>query len=391
MKKIIYIFLLIPLLSFSQTSQEYSNDLQELNRKELQEIHKQSNLPDGQRASIIAKIQSAFEEKRNVLRAKYENIEQKEKYENNLVETQRNNLEVDNRNQKNIYNQQVLQQLRESQSQSQNNYNQEISNSLNSLSRGMQAMAYQNVKNELNRRQKVANNFASFHSGRINKLTELYSQIPKNNFAKTLNGIYSAHYFNTRKYSFVNNQELVTETPCLVKIENNVVKNIYLYGKEKFEINYPSKFPANSKISNGIVKYSDYETLETTTLVIIEPYLVNNAKSYNLNIKDVSYLTIWSNDKKEEGKIIYIQELDSKGNIFREINTPIVYAKNEKLIDLENITQISVNSGNSLLFFGEVTETPYGRIPLYPRMSKSDLKPLQDGESRLVEIKKYRE
>jgi len=255
----------------------------------------------------------------------------------------------------------------------------------------MQAMAYQNIKRELDRRSNVANNFVSYHSDRITKLTSLYNQVPKTNFSKILNGLYSAHLFSSRKYSFVNNQELVAETNCLVKVENNIVKNIYLYGKEKFEINYPKEYPENSLLSNGIVKYSDYETLETVTLLILEPYLSKTPKEYSLTKVGVGYLTIWTDNKKEAGKILYIQELDDKGNIVREISTPLVYSKSEELVDKDKAVKLSMNTGNNLLFFGEVTQTPFGRIPLYPKMSKKDMKELEEGEERIVEIKKYRE
>jgi hypothetical protein len=296
-----------------------------------------------------------------------------------------------NARQKELYNQQVLQQLKENQIQSQNYYNQEINRTLNSLSKSMQAMSYQTIKNELDRRSNVANNFTNYHSDRINKLTNLYNQIPKNNFKKPLNGLYSASLFNTRKYSFVNNQELVTETSCLVNVENNIVKKIYLYGKEKFELDYPKDYPESSLISNGIVKYSDYATLETVTLLIIEPYISSKTKTYSLNSKGVGFITIWSSDKKNEGKIIYIQEIDKNGNIIREISAPIIYAKNEKSIDIENSIKIPVNSGDKLSFFGEITKTPYGMFPLFPKISKDCNSPLLDNEERPVEIKKYRE
>ena len=66
-------------------------------------------------------------------------------------------------------------------------------------------------------------------------------------------------------------------------------------------------------------------------------------------------------------------------------------AKSEELIDKNKAVKIPMNSGNNLLFFGEVTQTPYGRFPLYPKMSKKDMKALEDSEERIVEIKKYRE
>jgi len=388
MRKFILILLFIPFISFSQMLPE--NEIAELRSLELTELSKIQE--GGTRGEAL----------KQEIRNKYYLLEQKaiseftrkenaRKQNEEIADAQNREKNEYNRVQTNNYNQEVLNQLKQNQIQSQNNYNQEVSNTLNSLSRSMQAMAYQNIKRELDRRSNVANNFVSYHSDRITKLTSLYNQVPKTNFSKILNGLYSAHLFSSRKYSFVNNQELVAETNCLVKVENNIVKNIYLYGKEKFEINYPKEYPENSLLSNGIVKYSDYETLETVTLLILEPYLSKTPKEYSLTKVGVGYLTIWTDNKKEAGKILYIQELDDKGNIVREISTPLVYSKSEELVDKDKAVKLSMNTGNNLLFFGEVTQTPFGRIPLYPKMSKKDMKELEEGEERIVEIKKYRE
>ena len=53
--------------------------------------------------------------------------------------------------------------------------------------------------------------------------------------------------------------------------------------------------------------------------------------------------------------------------------------------------KIPFNVNNSLLFFGEITNTPYGRFPLYPKTSKDNNKPLSNNEHRFVKKKKYRE
>lgn len=298
------------------------------------------------------------------------------------------------KNSKSAQNQQyyesMLQNMRNQQIQSQNYYQQELNNTLNSLSSSLQAMQYNIIKKELDRRLNTANNFARFQSDKIEKLQNFYNQIPKTEFNKTLNGIYSASVLSKRKYSFVNNQELISETPALVNVENNVIKNIYLYGKEKMELDYPKNNPEKSYLSNGFVVYSDFKTLETITILVLEPYTTSNPTNYKLTTNDTSFITLWSSNKDAEGKIIYIQELDKNGNIIREISTPIIYAKNEKAID-DSFPKIPMNSNNKLLFFGEVTKTPYGDFPLYPRMSKSDMNALKDGEIRLVEIKKYRE
>ena len=84
----------------------------------------------------------------------------------------------------------------------------------------------------------------------------------------------------------------------------------------------------------------------------------------------------------------------SKAKLKKELNNLTKEQLMEQILDLydkNKAVKIPMNSGNNLLFFGEVTQTPYGRFPLYPKMSKKDMKALEDGEERIVEIKKYRE
>jgi hypothetical protein len=83
--------------------------------------------------------------------------------------------------------------------------------------------------------------------------------------------------------------------------------------------------------------------------------------------------------------------LNDNGAILREFETGIVYAKNTKEIEGSNAIKIPFNTNTTFLFFGEVTNTPYGRFPLYPKISKDNNKPLSDNEIRFVEVKKYRE
>lgn len=297
------------------------------------------------------------------------------------------------------YNPQYVQQLMQQQQQSQNNYNKQFENSMNelsssmrSLSNSMQAMAMQNIKNELVRRKNVANNFIVEHGNRLNKLSTLYKQIPENKFKQLLNGTYNGYFIMKKKYSFSNENELQTEVDCKIVVENNVVKNIYLYGKKSFELDYPSKYPDNSVLTNGIAKYYDYDNLQESTIIILEPFLNSNLKKTAvISNSGVGYFTIWSNDKKETGKKIYVQELNDNGAILREFETGIVYAKNAKEIEGSNAIKIPFNTNTTFLFFGEVTNTPYGRFPLYPKISKDNNKPLSDNEIRFVEVKKYRE
>jgi hypothetical protein len=297
------------------------------------------------------------------------------------------------------YNPQYVQQLMQQQQQSQNNYNKQFENSMNelsssmrSLSNSMQAMAMQNIKNELVRRKNVANNFIVEHGNRLNKLSTLYKQIPESKFKQVLNGTYNGYFITKKKYSFSNENELQTEVDCKIVIENNVVKNIYLYGKKGFELDYPSKYPDNSVLTNGIAKYYDYDNLQESTIIILEPFLNSNLKKTSIiSNSGVGYFTIWSNDKKDTGKKIYIQELNDNGAILREFETEIVYAKNTKEIEGSNANKIPFNTNTTFLFFGEVTNTAYGRFPLYPKISKDNNKPLSDNEIRFVEVKKYRE
>jgi hypothetical protein len=319
---------------------------------------------------------------------------------NNLHQNNTSSETGNNSNSELRYNPQYVQQMMQQQQQSQNNYNQQFENSMNelsssmkSLSNSMNAIAIQNIKNELIRRKNVANTFIVEHANRLNKLSNLYKKIPENKFKQILNGTYNGYFIMKKKYSFSDEIELQTEIDCKIVVENNVVKNIYLYGKKSFELDYPSKYPDNSLLTNGIAKYYDYDNLQESTIVILEPFLNSNVK-YNVPISNdgVGYLTVWSNDKKDSGKKIYIQELNNNGSIFREYETKIVYAKNSKEIENSaNTLKIPFNVNNSLLFFGEITNTPYGRFPLYPKTSKDNNKPLSNNEHRFVEIKKYRE
>lgn len=375
---------------YSQNSQEYLDELRVLRSQYQSEVDKAVKDNPNLSSSIQANLQAKYAEKENALSAKYNRIEnQQRRNEQNVNQQIAIQSSQKQYNQKQ-YDDSVLQNMRNQQMQSQQYYQQELSNTLNSLSSSLQAIQYNTIKKELNRRLTTANNFAQFQSDKIGKIQNFYNQIPKSEFNKNLNGIYSASILSKKKYSFVNNQELVAETPVLVNVENNVIKNIYLYGKEKWELDYPKNNPEKSYLSNGFVSYSDFKTLETITVVVLEPYTTTNPTNYKLTSDGVSFITLWTSNKDAAGKTIYIQELDKNGNIIREISSPINYAKNEKLVD-DSFTKIPMNSNNKLLFFGEVTNTPFGNFPLYPRMSKSDMNALKDGENRLVEIKKYRE
>jgi hypothetical protein len=315
MKNFLFPLVLLPFISFAQNSQEFQNELINLNRELTTKVNNaQRDYPD-KAAAIQSSLQAEYAQKENTLRVKYNQIENQQRQS----QQDQDNQAVIKNQQKNYHQQQydqtVLQNMRNQQIQSQNYYQQELSNTLNSLSSSLQTMAFNQMKNELNRRLKTANNFAQFQSDKISKVESFYNQIPKSEFNKSLNGVFSAHVLSKKKYSFVNNQELVTETPALVNIENSIIKNIYLYGKEKMELDYPKTNPEKSLLSNGFAVYSDYKTLETTTILVLEPYSTSAATNYKLITNDVSYVTLWSSNKNADGKIIYIQELDKNGNI----------------------------------------------------------------------------
>lgn len=298
------------------------------------------------------------------------------------------------RNVNDVYGQQDLQHMRDKQIQAQLDYNQQMANSLTSMTSGirssLQVMMINNIKKELSRRQNIANDFADENSARIQRVSNLYDRIPAANFEKVLNGQFGGHIFVENNYSFANNQKFVTEVPGVVKVVDNRITAIYPYGKEGFGLDFPDKMPESSFLSNGIVKYTDFETLETVTVVLLEPYLTDSPKQYQVKKDGTGFLTVWTKKKKDAGKIIYVQELDDKGNIFRETSTILVYAKNEKKLQEMDVQSVPVSDESTIHYFCEIVETPMGTFPLYPKTSKSDSKPLDSGENRLVQIKKYR-
>lgn len=207
-----------------------------------------------------------------------QNLGQRQELE--YLQTQEN---VGQQRNKQVYNQQILCQMQQKQVQSQRAYQQEISSTLNSLSNSLQAQAYNTIKTEIQGREKVATNFAKLNSSRIEKVNSMYKQIPISNFERNITGQFNANLFIERKYSLINNQELVTEIPCLIIVENNKITNLYPYGKKGFELDYPKEMVSASYLSNGIVKYTDFNTLETVTVVLLEPYFSDNPKQYNVS------------------------------------------------------------------------------------------------------------
>lgn len=335
--------------------------------------------------AVTAQYLSEFQKEEGALASKAQNIraelQSMESYQN--AETSNNRTIVQNQQQK-----QSIENLRVQQSQAIEGYNVAMNrtvNSLNSAGNALMMVQMRRDQEELKRRQKVANSFIRLHNDKLENISTIYNQIPPERFATQLNGKYNAYLINKKRYSFLDDSQFMTQEPCIVDIRDNVITNVYLNGKEKMQLGF-----SNLPVQYGVANYSDYDTLESSTILVLEPFIKPLSTPAKTIANQVSYLTLWSSDKKDEGKIVYVQELDSKGNIFREIHAPILYAKNKKELTSDS-PRIAINSGNGLLYFGEKTSTPYGEIALYPKISKRDFEKLTDNEHRFVEIKKYRE
>lgn len=390
MKRLFILLLLLPFLTLAQTSKEYFDELENLRSQERTELSKIQEV--GTRGDALRnEIKTKYVQKENLLKSKYHRIEQEKKSEEEKNNIHRRNQEEIAKSQNVNYNQAVLQNMQQKQLQTQRAYQQEINSTLNSLSNSLQAASLNTITKEIRRRENVATNFANVNSNRINKVNDIYNQIPPSNFKRNINGQFSAHLFLERRYSFMNNQELVTEIPCLIVVENNKIINVYPYGKKGFELEYPKNMPSSSYLSNGIVKYNDFNTLETVTIVLLEPYLSDNPKQYSVLENGTGFITLYTTKKNDEGRIVWIQEIDKKGNIVREISTPLVYAKNENELNEMNVKPLPFNTDHELYYFGEPVQTPYGTFPFFMKTSKSDTKELKDNEKRFVQIKKYRD
>lgn len=264
-------------------------------------------------------------------------------------------------------------------------------NTLDRLSTSLPKITNDDIENELRRRENVANNFTQRNINLIKEINKLYKSIPFQNFANKVNGQFSAHLIFKKKYSLINGHELAAEVPCLIKVEDNKLTQIFPYGKKGFELDYPKEMPLSSYLSNGLVQYKDIKTKDTLTVVLLDPYLFDNPKQYRVNNKGYGFITFYTSQKREEGRIVWIQEIDENGNVFREMSQPLVYAKNEDSIITMNIKPIAINTGYDLYYFGDTTITQYGALPLFLKTSEFDTKPLNDNENRFVRIEIYRD
>ena len=236
--------------------------------------------------------------------------------------------------------------------------------------------------------------FYNKNQTKINKIFSIYNQIPNESFNKKLNGLYKCYFVTQKKYIYANSNEIINVEDCIINIENNIIKKMYLNGNTEMESYLPEKNPNESIINKGVATYFDLENLETYRIIILEPYLSKMKNEINLKKEQIGYITLWSDNKKEEGKTVYVQELSAdKKQFLREIAVKINYAKNEKELkaNIDNYPKITMNIGNVINYLGEATSTPFGNIPLHTKTNNAVLKPLIANESRLVEIKKYRE
>jgi len=154
-----------------------------------------------------------------------------------------------------------------------------FSSTLGNLNSIMQQQARANFQVETNRRSRVANNFINDNSQKIARIKELYSKIPKSKFSKKLTGLYRGNVIVTKEYTLLHNQESSNVIDCYVSVISGIVVDVYLFGKKEITLDAPNQQPENSKLSNGIVKYTNYNTFEETTVVLLEPYLKNGDSS----------------------------------------------------------------------------------------------------------------
>ena len=392
MKKFILILFAIPFVSFSQMLPE--KEIAELRSMELTELSKIQE--GGTRGEAL---KQEIRNKYNLLEQKaiseYTRKENIRKQNEEISNAQKRNSDEIQKNQNSQQSQNYLQQLKTQQENSRQSFYNEMNNSLNSFANSMQNAAMMQVYNNLKARQYTIDNFAKENQQKLDKILTIYNTIPKDNFKKVLNGTYKAYFISNKKYCYAPDYELSYVEDCYVNVKSNVISNIYMFGNKELENNLPSENPENSMLNNGFVKYINLDNLETYNIVIIEPYLKNVDSNLSLRENNVGYITLWSSNKEDEGKIVYVQELfDKYTKLNREIAVKIQYAKNEKEIKANtNASKTPFNLNYTIFYLGEVTNTPYGRIPLATKISdpKENNKELTSNEHRYVQVKKYRE
>ncbi|WP_421497981.1 hypothetical protein [Flavobacterium columnare] len=364
------------------------DELSQLKRREINEIKNIGFPPQAENAKI-QEIETKYLELENKFKSQESRKEAQQRENNSREEAIRREDYLYERMNKNKTHENLISYYNEQQ-KAQINFNNEMEKEANAIfSNSMNQLQMQIAtanQNELRRRQKVANNFIETNKISLAEILKKYNNIPEKNFNLNLSGMYSCYLLEKKNFSFLNNQIATNVVPSLVKINENMVEGVFLYGKEKMDIisNYSLK---NYKLSKGILNL-DYNT----TLIVVECFEKNNENlRYSFNAEESGYISLWTDNEKEDGKIVYIQELNKYGGIIREVSGELKYFKNKKNIIVDNLVKIPINPNNSLLFFGEPTKTIYGTFSLYPKMDKKYFLPLKANEHRIVEIKKYRE
>lgn len=384
------IFIITLFIHFVVFSQNYEiQKIQEIQTK-INNLEEEKKKYFGQQADAInSQILALEQEKTNLI---------------NAIKAKKGTIEQQNNDNQNIQKdisyqtqqaQNQIQQIKIQQENSRQSFFNDMNNSLNSFASSIQNAAMIQVYNNLKARQNTIDNFARENQQKLDKIITIYNSIPKNNFNKVLNGVYKAYFISNKKYCYAPDYELSYVEDCYVNVKSNIITNIYMFGNKELESNLPSENPENSILNNGFVKYINLDNLETYYIVIIEPFLKNVDSNSSLKENNVGYITLWSSNKEDEGKIVYVQELfDNYTKLNREIAVKIQYAKNEKEIKANtNASKTPFNLNYTIFYLGEVTNTPFGRIALATKISnpKENNRELTPNEHRYVQIKKYRE
>lgn len=335
-----------------------------------------SNSEVGYHADAIRNYQKIAELEKSENKPSQENV-----VDNEVANTVYNNQDI-------AYSHAIqMQKHQQAQQQYYQRIEQGISNAANSLEAGLrQAQEYRNNM-ELQHRIRSANQFISSHNTKARNLLEFYNKIPKQSFSRPVTGLFEANIFTSQSYTF-SQSNIITVIPCLVNVVENKLINIYPYGKSGFELDYPEQFPEQSYFSQGFVEYQDYSKLQNITILLMEPYF-STPKKHTIDNANTGFVSLWTSRKENEGKIVYIQELNSRNEIVRETKVSLKYFKNEKEFSSSDLEKIPVNTGNDLRFMGEIKSTPFGNWSLYQKVSRSDMKPLKNNEERVVLIKNY--
>jgi len=82
---------------------------------------------------------------------------------------------------------------------------------------------------------------------------------------------------------------------------------------------------------------------------------------------------------------LFIQELDRNGNVLREFNTKVIYAKKSKELNKET-TGIAFNSGNTINVFSDTTLSRFGDMKAFAVTPNIVKKAMKNDEHRAVKI-----